>query len=124
MHKILVVDDDEEIGFMIKLMLEQKGFSVTVCVTAENKEEVVLQNNFSLILLDMLIAGTMGTDVCARLKSNPETATLPILMVTALPDIQKKCLEAGANDVLAKPFDMTDLISKTNFLIERSKISN
>lgn len=120
MKNILVVDDDQEIGFMLKLMLNHKGFAVTVCVTAENIEEIVLQNNFSLVVLDMLIAGTLGTDVCAQLKSNPKIANVPILMITALPDVQKKCLDAGANDVLAKPFDITDLFSKINSLIEPS----
>jgi DNA-binding response OmpR family regulator len=122
MQKILVVDDDQEIGFMLKLMLEHKGFSVTICERAENLEEIILQNNFSLIILDMLIAGIKGTDVCALLKSNLEIACIPVIMVTALPDSEKICLEAGADDFLPKPFEMGDLVSKINLLIKASAI--
>lgn len=117
MNKILVVDDDQEIGFMLKLILEHKGFSVSLLERAENLEEIILQDNFSLIILDMLIAGKKGTDVCALLKSNPKITHIPILMITALPDIEKICLEAGADNFLSKPFEITDLISKINSLI-------
>jgi DNA-binding response OmpR family regulator len=118
MQKILVVDDDQEIGLMLKLILEHHGFSVSICERAENLEEIILKNNFSLIMLDMLIAGIKGTDVCAQLKSNPHIANIPIMMVTALPGTENICLAAGADDFLSKPFEMTDLISKINLLIK------
>lgn len=109
-----MVDDDQEIGFMLKLILEHRGFSVTVLERAENLEEIILRDNFDLIVLDMLIAGTKGTDVCTVLKSHPKIKSIPILMITAFPDSEKICLEAGADEFLSKPFEMKDLISKIN----------
>lgn len=92
MDKVLVVDDDQEIGFMLKLILEHRGFSVTVLERAENLEEIILRDNFDLIVLDMLIAGTKGTDVCTVLKSHPKIKSIPILMITAFPDSEKNLL--------------------------------
>ncbi len=122
MKKILVVDDDQEIGFMLKMMLEHKGFSVSISQNAEHPEEIIRKNNFNLIILDMLIAGINGTDVCAQLKSQPDFAGIPILMITALPDSEKICLQAGANDFISKPFEMEAMISKINLLLNASAI--
>jgi len=114
---ILVVDDDEEIGFMVKLMLEHKGFSVVVLERDEHIETTIRDKEVDLIILDMLIAGVLGTDICARLKNNDAFANLPIIISTALPDAEHLCTEAGANDFLAKPFEMEDLISKIQRLV-------
>jgi DNA-binding response OmpR family regulator len=114
---ILVVDDDESIGFMLKLMLEHKGFLVTVAQRAENLEDIIAANNIALIILDMLIADLKGTDVCMALKSNPATAAIPVIMMTALPGIEKICQEAGADDFIAKPFEMDTFLSKIDSFI-------
>lgn len=116
---ILVVDDDESVGFMIKMMLEYKGYTVVIAQTAENLEEIIVQNNIGLIILDMLIANVKGTDVCMALKSNPATANIPAIMMTALPDIEKICKDAGADDFISKPFEMTAFIEKINSFIKK-----
>lgn len=120
MNRILVVDDDQEIGFMLKLILEHQGFSVALLERAENVAEVIIKDNFKLIILDMLIAGTLGTEVCAVLKNNPAISHIPILMITAFPDSEKICLDAGADNFLSKPFEMKELFSKVNSLVMQS----
>ena len=122
---ILVVDDDEEIGFMLKMMLEHKGFSVIVSQRVEPVEDILKKNQIDLVILDMLIAGEMGTDLCLRLKNNPATSYLPVLMITALPDAWKICAAAGADDFLSKPFEMEEIISKIYSLTDKkSSLSN
>jgi DNA-binding response OmpR family regulator len=116
---ILVVDDDREIGFMVKLMLEHKGFAVVVSERDEQLEKIIIENAVDIIILDMLIAGIKGTDTCARLKKNIPTLHIPVLMVTALPDAETICSLAGADDYLAKPFEMDELISKINSLAKK-----
>ncbi|MBC7868344.1 MAG: response regulator [Gloeobacteraceae cyanobacterium ES-bin-316] len=116
-EKILVVDDDPEIGFMLKMMLEHKGFDVTVLQRAEATADTVKENEIDLVILDMLIAGIMGTDVCRALKANPATALLPVLMITALPDAEKVCMPAGADAVLSKPFEMSELVTNVHTLL-------
>ena len=119
--KILVVDDDQEIGFMMKMMLEHKGYTVFVLERADRVEATITGHNIDLVILDMLIAGVKGTDVCVRLKANPNTMGVPVIMVTALPNIEKIFREAGADDFLSKPFEMLGLISKINKLLKPEK---
>lgn len=113
-NKILVVDDDSGIGEMLKTLLEYYKFTVTVTPKPEETERLIVENDIDLVLLDMLISGVNGTDVCARLRNNEETKDTPVLMMSALHDAGKKCREAGANDFIAKPFEMEDLIAKIN----------
>ena len=112
--QILVVDDDEEIGIMLKIALEHKGYSVVVLQRTEQVEETIRQNNIGLIILDMLIGGVKGTEVCMRLKADSNTAHIPVMMLTALPEAEVVCKQAGADDFLSKPFEMSMLISKIN----------
>lgn len=116
-NKILVVDDDSGIGEMLKTLLEFYGYEVTVTEEPEETEDIILKKDIDLVLLDMLISGVNGTDVCARLRNNEATANTPVLMMSALHDAGSKCKKAGANDFIAKPFEMDELIFKINSLL-------
>lgn len=122
-NKILVVDDDSGIGEMLKTLLEFYEYEVTVTAKPEETEKLVLENDIDLVMLDMLISGIDGTDVCMRLRKNPETKDTPVLMMSALHDAGGKCREAGANDFIAKPFEMDDLVLKIESVLERDEKS-
>ncbi|HKL35964.1 MAG TPA: response regulator [Salegentibacter sp.] len=107
--KILVVDDDSGIGEMLKTLLEFYGYEVTVTEKPLIAEELIQQEKIDLVLLDMLISGVDGTDVCAGIRENSEIAETPVLMMSALHDAGPKCKKAGANDFIAKPFEVEDL---------------
>lgn len=117
MANILVVDDDADIGTMLKMMLEFKGYGVMLINRADKTFEVLNQNQVDLVILDMLIAGDNGTDVCASIRNNSTTSGLPVLMISALPDARLSCIEAGANEFISKPFEMQDLLSKVQQLV-------
>lgn len=119
-NKILVVDDDSGIGEMLKTLLEYYKYEVTVTPKPEETERLIIEKEIDLVLLDMLISGVNGTDVCARLRENEETKETPVLMMSALHDAGIKCREAGANDFIAKPFEMEDLIVKINEVLAKS----
>lgn len=119
--KILVVDDDSGIGEMLQTLLEFYGFEVTVTEKPHETEELIAEKDIDLVMLDMLISGVNGTEVCARLRKNEETRDVPVLMMSALHDAGSKCREAGANDFIAKPFEMDDLIAKINQMLESSR---
>lgn len=112
--RILVIDDDSGIGEMLKTLLEFYDFEVTVSEKPDEAEEIISEKNIDVVILDMLISGVNGTDVCRRLRKNESTADIPILMMSALHDAGKKCKEAGADDFIAKPFEMEDLIETIN----------
>lgn len=120
--KILVVDDDSGIGEMLKTLLEFYGYKVVVTEQPEEAEEIILEKDIDLVMLDMLISGVNGTDVCARLRNNEATANIPVLMMSALHDAGEKCREAGANDFIAKPFEMDDLIEKIDKVLKQQSV--
>ena len=120
--KILVVDDDSGIGEMLKTLLEFYDFEVTVSEKPDETEEIISEKNIDVVILDMLISGVNGTDVCRRLRKNEETAEIPILMMSALHDAGKKCKEAGADDFIAKPFEMEDLIKTINGVLDSRRV--
>ena len=118
---ILVVDDDQDIGTMLKMMLEYKGYAVTVINRADQTYEILSSNKIDLVILDMLIADIYGTDVCMQIRKNTATAHLPVLMISALPDARQDCINAGANDFISKPFDMHEILSKISAYIAVEK---
>ena len=110
--KILVVDDDPDIGTMIKMMLEYKGYAVTVTDRGDNAEKLLQSNEYDLMIMDMLLSGINGIDVCSRIKKNAATAEVPIMMISAHPNAKEICLQAGADEFISKPFDMEDMFTK------------
>lgn len=119
--RILVVDDDSGIGEMLQTLLEFYGFQVVVTEKPDKTEELIKAHDIDLVMLDMLISGVNGTDVCARLRKNEATEDIPVLMMSALHDAGPKCKEAGADDFIAKPFEMEDLVRTINELIARQE---
>jgi DNA-binding response OmpR family regulator len=116
--KILVVDDDLEITIMLKIMLEHKGMYVITINRTDQIPQILSNHKIDLIILDMLIAGVKGNELCNLLKKDAATAHYPIMMMTALPDAEKVCRENGADDFIAKPFEMMHMISKINKLTQ------
>jgi DNA-binding response OmpR family regulator len=117
--KILVLDDDPDIGTMIKMMLEYKGYAVTVSDRAIQAEEALRDNNIDLIIMDMLLSGVNGTDLCTDLKKDSSTSHIPVIMISAHPNAKEICLQAGADEFISKPFDMQDILSKIAHLVNK-----
>src|ERR1700687_5505256 len=96
--KILVLDDDPDIGTMMRIMLEYKGYTVTVSDRADHAAETLRNNNIDLIIMDMLLSGVNGTDLCRNLKKNGTTSQIPVIMISAHPNAKQICMDAGADD--------------------------
>ncbi|HEY1870167.1 MAG TPA: response regulator, partial [Chitinophagaceae bacterium] len=90
---ILILDDDPDIGTMIKMMLEYKGYAVTVSERADQAAEILNNDNVQLIIMDMLLSGTNGTDLCSELKKNNATSHIPVIMISAHPNAKEICLD-------------------------------
>jgi len=120
--QILIVDDDPDICIMIKMVLEYHGF---VAMDAENEEtanKILSSHQIDLIIMDMLLSGADGTDICRKIKNDKERYSIPVLMFSAHPTARETCLAAGADDFIPKPFEMNDLIAKVKFFTERNAI--
>src|SRR4030095_10990049 len=116
-HTILVLDDDPDIGIMIKIMLEYKGYEVQVTDKASRAIEIMQSDDVDLLVMDMLLSGVNGTDVCIAVKKDPVTSKIPVVMISAHPNAAEICFSAGADDFIAKPFDMQDLLSRVGKLV-------
>ncbi|HEU5168367.1 MAG TPA: response regulator [Chitinophagaceae bacterium] len=119
---ILVLDDDPDICIMIKMVLDYYGYDAMDAENEENAKKIISLNHVDLVIMDMLLSGSDGTDICRRLKQDKETSSIPILMFSAHPTARESCLAAGADDFISKPFEMNDMMEKINFFLERKKI--
>ena len=113
-HRILVVDDDPDIGIMIKIMLEFHGYLVDVTTKGKAAIDIIRSGNFGLLIMDMLLSGVNGVDICALIKKDKIISSLPVIMISAHPNAKEICLNAGADDFVSKPFDIEELLSKSS----------
>ena len=119
---ILVVEDDLDIRKLISFNLENEGHQVFEANDGEVGIDKARNNNPDLILLDLMLPGIQGLDVCRIIKSDQETKEIPIIMVTALGQEEDivKGLETGADDYITKPFSIKVLIARVNAVLKRS----
>lgn len=114
--KVLVLDDDPDIGTMIRAMLKLRGYDVVVTESAQEMFNSLSQGPVHLILSDMLLSGDDGTDICSRLKADPATSDIPVIMFSAHPNARELCIKAGADAFIGKPFDIQELYATVDEL--------
>jgi DNA-binding response OmpR family regulator len=119
---ILILDDDPDICTMIKMVLEYHGFNAIDVDNEEQANKILSTQHIDLIIMDMLLSGIDGTDVCRRIKSDPGKSAIPILMFSAHPTAKETCIAAGADDFIPKPFEMNELISRVRSLVENKAV--
>ena len=109
--KIMLADDEEDIKTVVRLYLEGKGYDVVTAYDGLDSIEVAHSEKPDLIFLDVMMPVINGYEVCRKLKADPETAGIPIVMLSAAAhaDSVQKGLDAGAVDYLVKPFDPATL---------------
>lgn len=108
---ILVVDDDEALAEMVGIVLSQEGYESVFCTAGDQAVEAFEQHQPELVLLDLMLPGMNGIEVCTELRKVTE---VPIIMLTAKSDTEDvvKGLEAGADDYIAKPFKPAELLAR------------
>ena len=117
--RVMIADDDKAIVDAVQAMLEFGGYDVSF--TYDGSTILELQENLpEIILLDIWMSGTDGRDVCKALKRQALTKDIPVIMISASPDLENSAKEAGADDFLEKPFDMDDLLGKIDLHLNSS----
>ena len=120
MTTILIVDDDPMNVSLIEAMLSQENYRIVTASSGEEAIETTLASSPDLILLDIMMPGLDGYQVTQKLKDDPNTNHVPIVLVTALNDTEDKVrgLQAGADDFLSKPLDKSELMARVNSLLK------
>ena len=115
--KILIADDDPGILEAMEAMLSFKGYDVITTLDGDSVLEMT-DNLPDLFLLDIWMPGLSGTEICKALKNNPKTASIPVILISASLNVAKAATEANADNFIAKPFEMRELIGKIEQLID------
>ena len=119
-RKILIADDDASIRDIFSIVFAKAGYDIEI---KEDAQEI-FSNKFKLpdlFLIDRLLSGVDGLDVCRYLKNNSQTKEIPVVMVSASPDIGVLAVKAGADDFVEKPFELAYLLKVIERSIDRAK---
>jgi two-component system alkaline phosphatase synthesis response regulator PhoP len=121
-EKILIVEDEKDIIKMLEYNLKKEGFRVTNARDGEDALDLALRQYPDLILLDLMLPGIDGLEVCKALKKEAKTASIPIIMLTAKSQESDKVvgLELGADDYITKPFSPRELIARIKAVLRRA----
>jgi two-component system alkaline phosphatase synthesis response regulator PhoP len=121
MAKILIVDDEEDIAELVSYNLSREGFATVKASNGDAALRKVKLEKPDLVILDLMLPGMSGLDICKSLRANPQTATLPVIMLTAKSEEFDKVLglEIGADDYITKPFSVKELIARVRSLLRR-----
>ena len=119
----LLIDDDARLGALVAEYLGRHELDVTVAGDGERGLSVLRKGRFDVVLLDVMLPGADGFEVCRRLRAAPELAALPVIMLTARGDDVDKIvgLELGADDYLAKPFNPRELLARIHAVLRRGR---
>lgn len=122
MSTVLVVDDDSDIARFIEINLRLEGFDVLLAADGEEALEVITRAVPDLLLLDVMMPKIDGVELCRRLRADPRTAHVPVIMLTAksLPVDKVVGLTAGADDYIIKPFDTLELVARVQSTLRRN----
>jgi two-component system response regulator MprA len=118
---VLVIDDEESIIDLIKLGLKYEGFGVVAASDGEEGIAAAQRTNPLIIILDWMLPDMDGLEVCRRLRSNPTTQDIPILLLTAKDEVGSRVegLNTGADDYLTKPFSFEELVARIRAILRR-----
>jgi two-component system phosphate regulon response regulator PhoB len=121
---ILVVEDEKDIVDLIAYHLKQSGFSVLTALDGPSALEQAKKKRPGLVILDLMLPGMDGKDVCRALKSNPLTQSIPILMLTAKSEEMDRVIgfELGADDYVTKPFSPRELVLRVKAILRRKEV--
>ena len=115
--KVLVVDDERQIRDLLGEFLEREGYEVFLASAGEEAIELAERKIPHAILLDVKMPGIDGIEVCKRLKAEPKTQFVPVIMITGYADNKMVAIESGADDFVNKPVDLVELAARVRSIL-------
>ena len=120
---ILVIDDEKDILDLVSYNLRKEGYDVSTSADGEEALKLIKKEQYSLIVLDLMLPGIQGMELCKMLKNSEDTSLIPIIMLTAKSEELDKVLglEMGADDYITKPFSPRELIARVKAVLRRTR---
>jgi len=120
--RILIVEDEEPLTLLLRYNLEAEGYQVDVAARGDEAEIRLKESPPDLVVLDWMLPGISGIELCRRLRARPDTERLPIIMLTARGEESERVrgLSTGADDYLVKPFSVPELLARVKALLRRA----
>jgi len=121
--KVLIVDDEKDIAELIAYNLKKEGFAADSAPDGETALAKIKKGNYGLVILDLMLPGLQGIELCRILRNDPATSSLPVIMLTAKGEEVDKVvgLEMGADDYITKPFSPRELVARVNAVLRRAE---
>ena len=120
--KILIVDDQNDTLDLLKEIFEDEGYEVTALPYTEDIIRSITQHQPDLVMLDFLLAGINGGELCHQLKTNSLSAHIPVIMLSGYPRVLESLGSYGADAFIAKPFDLAHLTETVKHWLEESEM--
>jgi two-component system phosphate regulon response regulator PhoB len=120
--RILIVEDEEPLALLLRYNLEADGYEIETIARGDDADTRLREAPPDLVVLDWMLPGLSGIELCRRLRARPETKTLPIIMLTARGEESERVrgLATGADDYIVKPFSVPELIARVRALLRRA----
>jgi len=126
MTRVLVVEDDRDIAELVERYLQKAGFAIELLSSGRDALKAIADRTPDLLILDLMLPHVDGLEICRAVRSEPRTAAIPIIMLTARADESERIvgLEIGADDYVAKPFSPNELVARVRALLRRAQRAN
>src|SRR5215218_6624513 len=121
--RILIVEDEEPLALLLRYNLESEGYDVETVARGDDADTRLREAAPDLVVLDWMLPGLSGIELCRRLRARPETKQLPIIMLTARGEESERVrgLATGADDYIVKPFSVPELMARVKAMLRRAK---
>ena len=121
MKKVLIIEDEKDLADLLAFNLEKEGYAATCVHDGKVGLERISADLPDLVLLDLMLPGLLGTEICKALRKDPRTADIPIIMITARGDEIDRVVgfEVGADDYIVKPFSMREMVLRVKAVMRR-----
>ncbi len=121
MKRLLLVEDNTDLSHALGFTVNEFGYDSICCNTPQQVLDAIRENGFDVIVMDVFLSGADGRDLIKKIRSDPKNKDTPILMISAVSSVRSSVLASGADEFLAKPFNVSEFIERIGMLVDQSK---
>lgn len=124
-NRVLIVEDERDLSRVVAYNFQKEGFDVVVAYNGDQALRAMKEERFDVVLLDLMLPDISGIEVCKKIKQNPASASIPVVMVTAKGEEVDRIVgfELGADDYVVKPFSVRELVLRVRSILRRADAS-